>query len=108
MHPQVAGESERKDWDNLSDFAYPPPGHQKPVESFEACRAICEYHGACLQFSYANGICRISATVKLGHKAAPPEDPAVETTRSGWMVDRIKRFLEYVPDCEEGEWVLPK
>ena len=59
-------------------------------------------------FSYANGICRISATVKLGHKAAPPEDPAVETTRSGWMVDRIKRFLEYVPECEEGEWVLPK
>ena len=121
IYPQIASTPTRDNWDNLADYAYPPLGSQEPVPSFEQCRSICEFHGACLQFSYVDGVCKIGSTVKLGHSEEPTVVVADEdrnstslagegevvSIKSGWMLERLQRYLEYVPKCEEGEWVLP-
>lgn len=94
--PMMANIGSETYWDNLStDQA----GDRESGSSLEECEAACRRQPGCLQFSHADGRCRTSPKARLGRA-----DPA-HTARSGWMLDRIRRYFEDLPECVEDIWV---
>ncbi|KAI0156380.1 hypothetical protein GGR57DRAFT_491479 [Xylariaceae sp. FL1272] len=78
-------ESERSEWDNMSEGTeYSHKAISKlsskertalsqvdkdAQESFEKCRVACESKFSCMQFSYVPGKCLVSDQLRLGHEA---------------------------------------
>ncbi|KAI1214436.1 glycosyltransferase family 31 protein [Annulohypoxylon truncatum] len=91
--------SEHDDWDNLSEAS------QGDVHSFEGCRSTCENQPDCMQFSFSGDSCKTSASLRLGHQASK-DTP--ERTKSGWVTDRIKNYVERMDaTCSHETWTLP-
>ncbi|KAI2467312.1 glycosyltransferase family 31 protein [Annulohypoxylon bovei var. microspora] len=91
--------SEHADWDNLSEV------DQSDVSSFETCRSTCESQPDCMQFSYSGNSCKTSTALRLGHQV--PRDTS-EPMKSGWVVNRIKGYVERMDaSCSHETWTLP-
>jgi len=106
----------RLDWDNWSDgwivHGNRPPGDdwtavQKAAHtSADNCLKACEADDGCFQwnFSWENkGTCAISWSFRLG---APTEKDKGKT--SGWLLDRIERFMRYHNCGDNVDWNVPK
>ena len=79
-------------WDNLS----PTPIPDSAGVNFEGCHQMCEEHGDCLQFSSSRDSCSLSSReVMLGN---PSTD-----VKSGWMLDRIEKWMEDLDKCKGFE-----
>lgn len=106
-----------EDWDNMSDDTYyfdessrqfddnekrlKKQGDYNDLEkvaqeSFENCRAACESISGCVQFRFGKGICSTSTAVRFGKQPSVGEDPK---PKSGWMLERIKKFAKDHDNC---------
>ncbi|KAI0830457.1 glycosyltransferase family 31 protein [Hypoxylon sp. FL0890] len=91
--------SERVDWDNLSDV------DESDITSFDDCRSACENQPDCRQFSFTAQSCKTSTALKLGHQV--PSDSA-DRVKSGWMMERVKDYVESMDaSCGDESWILP-
>lgn len=65
------------------------------------CRHICEEKADCLQYSFGRDGCSISTRgVMLGVKE--------DGFKSGWMLDRVERWMDDLDDCVNHEgWTVP-
>lgn len=89
IQPKLAAAVADEDWDNFSKGLEPIHG-PIPTESPEECRAICEAMvTTCLQYSYSAGSCSVTSQVRHGSRPKAGS----ETIRSGWMTDRIARYV---------------
>ncbi|KAF1847160.1 glycosyltransferase family 31 protein [Cucurbitaria berberidis CBS 394.84] len=115
IHPYLS--KERAEWDNYSvnpEFSKTALKNGEAHTSFEACRSACESNPMCLQFSYRTSMCLVSSEVRLGRMATlqcseystaaskcdKKEEMAVGmdeegqgAVRSGWMVDRVAKYV---------------
>ena len=83
----------RLHWDNQNDQ------DNTVVETFEACRAICENDLQCMQYSFDTmGVCRTNKVPKLGKEMAG--------VQSGWMMDRVHSMVESMPACDGEHWMI--
>ena len=109
---------ERTEWDNYSvnpEFTKLVLRNEEPHTSFEACRSACEGNAMCLQFSYHTSRCLVSSEVRLGRMATlqcleysaaaskcekmeermvDMEERSMDVVRSGWMVDRLAKYID--------------
>lgn len=118
----------RADWDNLSHqtIVAPKPGkagsvkHHDPSLSFEHCRQTCEGRKDCFQFAFHNSTCQLSQAFHLGEPRYPKKEKYTQLYtdaqgmglerevereikyESGWMVERIRAWVE-----NEGRCMLP-
>jgi hypothetical protein len=113
----------RDDWNNVSeDLIYlnrtpredeaehvVPVGKQNVFErvaheSPDACRTACENTQDCFQYSYFyEGKCVLGRSFKIGYPTKHEEELAKRQT-SGWMVDRIKAWVEKQGECKTVKW----
>lgn len=71
--------------------------------SFEGCRAACKATASCFQFSFVGeGKCALGKSFKIGYPTGKEKDEA-KRTRSGWLTERIKGWVEEQGECEP-EW----
>jgi hypothetical protein len=109
----------QNDIDNLS------LNEQNAHVSFDMCRATCEEQPRCIQFSFVPGKCSVSEELRLGHvaetqcleysnaagkcvKAATASGKNDDVVRSGWIMDRIPGYVQWLDEfCEKVEdiWV---
>lgn len=116
----------RENWDNLSPEVEIPldsvsdKSESKPEEdphySYESCEKACLSNEACLQFMFVdfiangkedqegvNGECHIMRGMKLGQDHPPEVDGkgegAQKRWKSGWLRDRIARWIEEHQGC---------
>ncbi|KAF2763539.1 hypothetical protein EJ05DRAFT_491337 [Pseudovirgaria hyperparasitica] len=107
----------KPDWDNLStdtEYNIAKVAHK----SFENCRAVCANRQECIQFSYSNGKCSVSANVKLGYPAtsqcleysnaaggcvrrAEVDANGGHGVSSGWMMERVQKRRKGTSGCYE-------
>jgi uncharacterized protein len=88
----------KADWDNLSGEV------RKEKSTLEECRSLCEADDDCMQFSISEETCKTSNIVKFGQKSllAPMQ------TNSGWMMERVNRFMEEMDaSCWDQTWIQP-
>ena len=110
-----------ENWDNLC--MDPTPNVQ---DSREKCHRACETDGSCLQYSYAGGRCSKSSAVRYGNQAnSQCLEYSVAASKcvrwqdeiyggggiqSGWMVERLARYVEDMDRECHGEvhdaWVI--
>ncbi|KAI8940981.1 hypothetical protein NX059_002231 [Plenodomus lindquistii] len=76
-------------WDNLAAETEPKEEPFK-MGSVEECRRKCEDEPTCMQYSYEAGNCSVASRVRHGQDPKAGE----EAIRSGWMVDRIARWMD--------------
>ncbi|KAI9800986.1 MAG: hypothetical protein M1825_003520 [Sarcosagium campestre] len=116
MQPHLT--SEREDWFNDSDDQrFYPPGYQGERErepeskteleemawrSFDDCKNACKAREECFQFVYDGPVCAFSDTFKLGQKKMPEGS---KTSKSGWDLDKIRKFVANNSPCKEPQWV---
>jgi hypothetical protein len=114
----------RDNWDNLCDDTFYlnetakeysdwQKGKQKsdPLSeqeqrahlSFVDCRIACHSVEDCLQFSFNDGVCMTSRSIKYGHPKEPSEN--VENQwMSGWDVEKISQWVAEHNDCADIPW----
>ncbi|RDL35863.1 uncharacterized protein BP5553_06475 [Venustampulla echinocandica] len=73
-----------------------------PYTSFEHCGKACSEHEGCFQYLHYDNTCKLRMSFSLGNYKAPSSDGNV-IWRSGWMVTRIKKWVEEHA-CEEHVW----
>lgn len=85
------------DWDNQS-------GHmQAPAKDYESCHKLCLRKESCVQYRFdpVKQMCRAHSSPNLGLDASGTE------LRSGWLYDRIEKWIEQRKDCDSvGDWWL--
>ncbi|OCK77355.1 glycosyltransferase family 31 protein [Lepidopterella palustris CBS 459.81] len=118
IQPQLS--ASRSNWDNLSGDEYSKRTLDALTDrekvnlfreekyapySFKHCRALCRRRRSCLQFSYSQGRCFISGTVRLGYEGSSNQR---ERIRSGWMLGRIGEFVQEMDRTCDGveDWFL--
>ena len=72
--------------------------------SMPECRSLCEKEKTCLQYRFRDGegVCGLSDSVRLGETLEAKEGE--ETVRSGWMSQRIAKWMER-RECRVIKWV---
>lgn len=85
--------------DNLS------PVEEEAWKSHTNCKKACESKDECLQWRYLNGVCGLGREILYG-VSAKKEDDNSKRTYSGWRLDRIKKFVDGLPNCEKA-WDWP-
>ncbi|KAF2203640.1 hypothetical protein GQ43DRAFT_429683 [Delitschia confertaspora ATCC 74209] len=92
------------DWDNLSELL----GGQKPGPmNLSECGSMCESTPNCVQYSLFEGKCHINKSMRLGRKAEQTGEDG-KTRSSGWIRERVEKFLEGMEECpEEVNWIKP-
>ncbi|CAK3885007.1 glycosyltransferase family 31 [Lecanosticta acicola] len=115
----------RNDWDNIAgDEAYaldfsPAQGEN---QSYESCELACSHNPKCMQFMYTESWtkkeegpevekkCHHSLAIILGNQRLPrigADGPdSLQTWSSGWMKDRIAKWVEDHRDCvlSDSNW----
>lgn len=86
-------------WDNLSEELV----LERPIDTFEECRKACEERTDCMQFSYSDGGCFVSASIMLGNRC---QGSSCAEYKSGWLNGRIAAFVQESEQCDETKWVL--
>ncbi|KAK8170512.1 hypothetical protein BC567DRAFT_256907 [Phyllosticta citribraziliensis] len=88
----------KSDWDNLS-------GDNEEVVVYQggpdSCRQACQSRADCVQWHYNPASCKTGNVIKLGaneSSAAPVENV------SGWMLDRVAKYVRQVEPCTQG-WI---
>jgi len=71
-------------------------------KSFEDCQNICLERPDCFQFVLYQKSCKLGLSFRLGKYVAPDFEGRV-MSKSGWMVDRIRKWTE-VNACHGPEW----
>ena len=113
----------RDDWDNQSPFDQLRPDPiitpvitpdfvgefflHDPTRSYNHCRKTCERDLACFQFVYSRGSCKLDTAFKLGKPRYPSkaEDGGEEVRfQSGWMVERIQKWIDHNSPCAGPNW----
>ncbi|KAK5173843.1 uncharacterized protein LTR77_002524 [Saxophila tyrrhenica] len=88
-----------------------------PNASYEACEAACDQNGHCFQFSHVVKMrqidegrpgeqrkCHLSKVFRFGKEVLPAEhEPGTQWT-SGWMTERIRRFVDGNRECPDVVW----
>lgn len=117
----------RPDWDNLSDDVFylniseNTYSHYQlrkakleglsPLENvahsnFDSCQRACHVDPACLQYTYHNGVCGFSWTIKHG-LPKPKTSRTYDRWMSGWDIDKIQVWVQEHDDCDdEIQWPL--
>ena len=73
--------------------------------SFEACRSGCEARPECLQFKWSPGICRMGRVPRMGRPTEEKDD--VKNLKSGWLLDRVHKYVEKRGKCKASDaWIL--
>lgn len=117
--------AERDEWDNLTDDRnYLDPKRkyeqwivdraQKPetqeeknaYKSFDDCRIACESLDNCLQFKFDRHFCSVTDKFKHG-KPLPKEKPTDTSSRSGWDLRKIKKWVDDHQECDDFDWPNP-
>jgi hypothetical protein len=94
--------SKTRHWDNMSeDVEYLSP--DAAATSVDTCAVKCQNDRLCMQYAYRNGTCRLSHTIRLGHRQKLFDDVPVI---SGWQMDRILVFKARNP-CQHAHLVHP-
>ncbi|KAL3425375.1 glycosyltransferase family 31 protein [Phlyctema vagabunda] len=70
--------------------------------SFEDCRNMCESVAECFQFVFYDDTCRLGYSFRLG-QYVDVEREGRKIFKSGWMVDKIRRWTEENA-CREPRW----
>lgn len=83
-------------WDNMSSERHTFPSDDPPSTSFAACQAACEATDRCLQFSWVDGQCSVSGTLRLGE--------ATRRIGSGFLLGRIEQYIERAGNCTKIDW----
>lgn len=113
--------SRRDDWDNQSSFdqlrSKPIITHNlvgdfdfflhDPTKSYNQCRRACEKDPTCFQFMYSRGSCKTEASFTLGKPRYPSKarDGGKEVRfQSGWLVERIQKWIDHNSPCKEPNW----
>jgi hypothetical protein len=116
----------RDDWDNMSDDCIYRPENSELIDrqkkweecndlereaykSFDDCGRACKADSFCYQWSFYGENCAVSRSFKLGHGKVPPHsdanpDPG-SRIRSGWDLDRIRKFREDAGECSKPKWI---
>jgi hypothetical protein len=71
-------------------------------QSFENCQKMCLERLDCFQYVVYEKTCKLGLSFRLGKHVAPDSDGKV-VWKSGWMVDRIRKWTE-VNACHGPEW----
>lgn len=118
--------SARSDWDNLSEDTWYMDETAKQYEdwqlnhrknendplseqeqrahlSFLDCRIACHSVDDCLQFSFSDGICATSRSIRQGHPTKSTDDQS-QQRMSGWDVDKINSWVHDHDDCGDISW----
>ncbi|PKS05588.1 hypothetical protein jhhlp_008106 [Lomentospora prolificans] len=117
----------RNDWDNSADerFYLDPKAkdwpdwqlnraydeekksetEKKAHLSFDNCKKACEETKKCFQFSYKEGVCGFSFSMRLG-KPTPAKKNTKKEDRihSGWDVPKIKEWADKHKTCQQIHW----
>lgn len=72
-------------------------------ESFENCGKACKEEGACFQWVFSSKTCKLGMTFRLGRYMKPSDDNKV-VWKSGWMMERVKKWTEE-HKCTKPEWL---
>lgn len=116
----------RDDWDNVSEDRYyvdrerqwdsyhqlraklgeplsevEAAAHRGPDECERACESLPGEE--CFQWRWRDGLCSVRGSFTLGWPVKRPENEAERLT-SGWMIARIKQWIEAQGECGEMEW----
>lgn len=85
----------REDWDNKCTE------EQVGATTLKSCVQVCEEDSACLQYLFSEKTqkCMTSRDPQLGQRA--PQGGL----QSGWMFDRIERWKDARPACDEPRWI---
>ncbi|KAH9859977.1 hypothetical protein IAQ61_011761 [Plenodomus lingam] len=68
-----------------------------PVDTYEECRKLCEGNEECFQFMHHGNECDLGYSIHLGMYKEAENGVAF---RSGWLTDRIRRWVEEQSPCE--------
>jgi len=79
---------ERDSWDNHSDDEKWTEEEARNNGTWAECKSACEAEESCLQFMFKKDSCKIMNGIKSGWRITDG------TWKSGWMLERIKRFSE--------------
>lgn len=88
----------KSDWDNLSGDNEEVVGHQGGPDS---CRRACQSRAECVQWHYHPASCKTGNVIKLG---ANESSAARVENVSGWMLDRVAKYVRQVEPCTQG-WI---
>ncbi|KAK7523802.1 hypothetical protein IWZ03DRAFT_11211 [Phyllosticta citriasiana] len=94
-------------WDNRSEEKVARENTMDvPIESFVECRLACEKSETCLQLAWSmDGGCRHEKRLKFGRPQDGSQARGTSRVTSGWMMDRVKKYIEDLGNCEaELEW----
>lgn len=116
----------RDDWDNLSEDTYylnrSDGRHEeweinraKPADQLneaeklahldlEHCRLACESVSECFQYRWKDGICGTARAFMLGRPRRRDGNEEHKRWKSGWLVDKIHRWIEEQGECKGVEW----
>lgn len=84
------------DWSNLSEDVTLSNG--SAGRSFAACFNACMKDSKCIQCEHFEDTCRLSYSIRLGHKQM--------RWKSGWVKERIQSFRRAQPTCQEGARIV--
>ena len=116
----------REDWDNLSEDTYYlnrtdgrheewqinkakhgdslTPAEQLAHIDLEHCRAACESVDDCFQYRWQDGICGTARAFMLGKPRRRDGNEEHKRWRSGWLVEKINRWIEAQGECDDVKW----
>ncbi|KAF2110322.1 hypothetical protein BDV96DRAFT_500992 [Lophiotrema nucula] len=89
------------DWSNMSEDVTLKKGDA--IKSFKGCFAACLKNSRCVQCEHAGDQCRLSYSIRLGHRQAREGN---KRWTSGWVKDRIDAFRALQPQCEDGAHIV--
>lgn len=70
--------------------------------SFEKCGQVCDEDEDCFQWVFYEKTCKLGKSFRLG-KYMPPKEGGEVVWKSGWNVDRIRKWTEDNA-CDDPEW----
>jgi hypothetical protein len=99
VFPQL--QARKREWDNLSTEV------QSEDATFAECQKLCEDKSDCVQFSLTARTCKTLNAAKLGHQQSQAQ-PSDELVESGWIMERVERFMkEMDAACHGQDWIMP-
>jgi hypothetical protein len=89
--------------DEKDDESSPPTDAEKVAwKSFENCGKVCKEREDCFQYVFYGKMCKLGLSFRLGKHVSPSLDRKL-VYKSGWMVDRIRKWTE-ANACKGPEW----
>lgn len=79
------------------------------ITSAEQCKAACEGHAKCFQWTFHGKKCRLVNAISHGMPRAKDKDTEEgpgDSYTSGWLTEKIDKWRE-AHVCDTIEWVRP-